>query len=172
MNLSLIGYRGTGKSTIAAILARKTGLALTNLDAMIVARADKPIPEIVAESGWDHFRDLESAVLADAAAGDAQVLDCGGGIILREDNRKILKAAGPVVWLTAAIPAIVARIKEDANRPSLTGKSFLDEIADVLAQREPLYRAAADHVIATDELSPAEATLEIIRRVGIHPFRT
>jgi shikimate kinase len=167
MNVSLIGYRGTGKSTIARLLAAQTGLQLQNLDDLIVARAGRTIPEIVAQEGWERFRDLESEVLAAVTAGDGQVLDCGGGVVLREENRKRLLAAGPVVWLTASVPVIVARIKDDANRPSLTGKSFLEEVTEVLAEREPLYRACAQHVVPTDELSPQAAAAEIIRLTGI-----
>jgi shikimate kinase len=170
MNLSLIGYRGTGKSTIAAILTKRTGLRLINLDARIVEQAGMSIPEIVKESGWNHFRDLESTVLAEAVLGDRQILDCGGGIILREENRTRLKAAGPVVWLMASVPVIIARIEEDANRPSLTGKSFLDEVSEVLAQREPLYRASADHIISTDDLSPEQAADKIARLVGLQSW--
>ncbi len=167
MNLCLIGYRGTGKSTIAEIIARKTGRPLKNLDASIVEKAGASIPEIVETHGWDHFRDLESEVLAEAVAGDGLLVDCGGGIILREQNRARLKAAGPVIWLTTEIPRIIERIKEDANRPSLTGKSFLEEITEVLNERLPLYQDCANHVIATDEISPEDAADKIIEIVGL-----
>lgn len=163
MNISLIGYRGTGKSTIALILAEKTGFALTNLDAMIVEKASMPVPEIVKKFGWDRFRDIESEVLEEAAKADNQILDCGGGIILRQDNREKLKELGPVFWLVADIPSVIERIKEDTQRPSLTGKSFVDEVSDVLKEREPLYRDCADHIIDTVALSPEDSTNEILR---------
>lgn len=165
MNVSLIGYRGTGKSTIAAIMAERSGMPVVSLDQAIVAKAGMPIPEIVEKNGWEHFRDLESEVLAEAAARDGLILDCGGGIILREKNRETLKKAGPVVWLTASIEAIVERIKEDTNRPSLTGKSFIEEISEVLEERTPLYRDASTHVVPTGDSSPektAETILELI----------
>jgi len=167
MNISLIGYRGTGKTVISAIIAQQTGLALQNLDAIIRTRAAMSIPEIVSRFGWERFRDLESEVLADFAAIDNQVLDCGGGIVLREQNRVRLKQAGPVIWLDAAVNVIVERIKDDTQRPSLTGKSFIDEIAEVLKQREPLYRVCADHIIRTDRLEPFAAAEQIIRLVGL-----
>jgi shikimate kinase len=167
MNVVLIGYRGTGKSTIARIIAERAGLALQNLDAMIVERAGMDIPQIVEKFGWDRFRDLESQVLEAAAAADNQVLDCGGGIILRERNRARLKAAGPVFWLTASAPAIVGRIQGDTQRPSLTGKSFTEEVEEVMREREPLYRASADHAINTEVLAPAEAAQEIMRLAGL-----
>src|SRR5512141_909374 len=102
MTLILIGYRGTGKSTVGEILARRLGWDLKCLDGLIIARAGMSIPAIVENHGWDWFRDLESRVLADVVAADRQVLDCGGGIILRAENRKALKQSGKVVWLTAA----------------------------------------------------------------------
>jgi shikimate kinase len=167
MNVSLIGYRGVGKTTIGEILAEKTGFDLKRLDDMIVERAGMSIPEIVERHGWDRFRDLESEVLAGAAKGDGQVLDCGGGVILREENRKKLRAAGPVVWLAASVPDIIERIKKDDQRPSLTGKSFTDEVAEVLEQREPLYRESADHVIDTGAMSPEEAADNIVKFLDI-----
>jgi len=167
MNLSLIGYRGAGKSAVGRIVADRAGLILVNLDAEIIARASLPVPEIVARFGWDRFRDLESEALAAAVRGDGRLLDCGGGVILREPNRRLLKAAGPVVWLTARLETILARIRDDTQRPSLTGRDFRDEVREVLAAREPLYRACADHIIATDGLAPAEVAEAVLQKTGI-----
>lgn len=161
MNLVLIGYRGTGKSTVGKILAGWLGMRLVNLDEQIIAKAGLRIPELVAKFGWNHFRDLESEVVAAAVNGDNQVLDCGGGVILRDRNTALLKQAGPVVWLQASVPTIVSRIREDTERPSLTGKSFTEEVAEVLGEREPKYRAAADQVVDTEGKSP-EQVAELI----------
>jgi len=162
MNLVLIGYRGTGKSTVGAIVAKRLKMPLVNLDDRIAAKAGMGIPEIVEKHGWDHFRDLESEVVAEVVRGDGQVLDCGGGVILREKNVALLKKAGKVFWCKASIKSIVSRIKDGAERPSLTGKSFTDEVADVLREREPKYRAAADHVVDTDSKSPEQVAEEIV----------
>ena len=167
MNIALTGYRGTGKSTIAKIIAERTGFVLRNLDAMIVEREGMPIPEIVEKYGWERFRDAETKVLEDVAKDDGQVLDCGGGIILRESNRKILKDAATVFLLWADVSAIVERIAGDDQRPSLTGKSFTEEVEEVLAEREPLYRQAADHVIDTAASTPEETADMIIHLLGI-----
>jgi len=166
MNIILIGYRGTGKTTIARIIARKTGFELQNLDAMIVKAAGMNIPEIVAQKGWDQFRDLESQVLQQVADGDDQILDCGGGIILRPENRERLRQAGPVFWLTASVPVIVERIREDDQRPALTDKSFLEEIQEVLQTRTPLYQECAHHRINTDHQSPEQAAEQILELIG------
>jgi len=167
MNLALIGYRGTGKTTIAQIIARKTGYELKNLDALIVEKRGMSIPQIVEKYGWESFRDTESEVLERVSRGERRVLDCGGGVILRKENREKLKRTGPVVWLTAPVGVIVDRIRGDDQRPSLTGNSFIEEVEQVLAQREPLYREAADHEVRTDILAPEEAADEIIELTGI-----
>ena len=119
-------------------------LEVVSLDAELVRRAGKGVPEIVAERGWPGFRDLEEEVVRDHARQDGRVIDCGGGVVEREANFAQLRAAGPVVWLRAAPATIVRRIQGDTERPSLTGaKSFTDEVVEVLARREPLYRRLA-----------------------------
>ncbi len=150
MNLVLIGYRGTGKSAVARILASRLSMPVVGMDDEIIRRAGKGVPEIVKESGWEHFRDIESEVAAEAGAGDGKIIDAGGGAILRPKNVEVLKRNGVVFWLTADVETIAGRIREGTDRPSLTGaKSFLDEISEVLGERTPLYRAAADHVVDT-----------------------
>jgi shikimate kinase len=147
----LIGYRGTGKSTVGKVLAAKLGRGLVSTDKEIVRRAGRSIPEIVAEHGWEHFRDLESEVCRDLAGQDNLVIDTGGGAILRSQNVDVLKRNGLLFWLTAAVETIAGRIGGDTQRPSLTGtKSFVEEIRAVLGERTPKYQAAADHILPTD----------------------
>ncbi len=154
MNIVLIGYRGTGKSTVGRLLAARLGRELVSTDAEIVKRAQRTIPEIVAREGWEYFRDLESDICRELAGRDQLVIDTGGGAILRAQNVEALKKNGTVFWLTASVETIAKRIGGDNQRPSLTGtKSFVDEIQDVLRERTSKYQAAADHVIATDDRS-------------------
>ena len=154
MNIVLIGYRGTGKSTVGRLLAARLGRQLVSTDAEIVKRAQRTIPEIVAQEGWEYFRDLESDICRELASRDQLVIDTGGGAILRAQNVEALKKNGTLFWLKASVETIVKRIGGDNQRPSLTGtKSFVDEIQDVLLERTPKYQAAADHVIATDDRS-------------------
>lgn len=165
MNLVLIGYRGTGKSSVGKILARRLGRELVSTDAEIVRRADRPIPDIVAQDGWDRFRDLESEVCRDLSGKDNLIIDTGGGAILRPQNVASLKAGGILFWLTAEVSTIASRIGGDTQRPSLTGvKSFTEEIEDVLREREPKYAAAADHVIPTDGRGLTEVVDDILAR--------
>jgi shikimate kinase len=157
MNIVLIGYRGTGKSSVGKLLAERSGRTLMSTDAEVVRRAGQSIPDIVKQHGWDRFRDLETEVCRDLAGKDQLIVDTGGGAILRKENVDQLKAKGILFWLTAEVPTISRRIGADIQRPSLTGaKSFVEEIEDVLRERTPKYQAAADHVIATDSKSVAE----------------
>lgn len=166
MNIALIGYRGTGKSTIGRVVAAETGMELKNLDGLIIEKAGMSIPMIVETYGWDQFRDFESEVLEELMKKDSQVLDCGGGIIIRAENREMLSRSGDVFWLTASVDTIAERIAEDSQRPSLTGKSFIEEIGEVLKEREPLYRHSASHVIDTESMSAQEAARQIIELSG------
>jgi len=154
MNIVLIGYRGTGKSTVGRLLAARLEREFVSTDAEIVKRAQRTIPEIVAQQGWDYFRDLESDICRELASRDQLVIDTGGRAILRAQNVETLKKDGTVFWLTASVETIAQRIGGDNQRPSLTGiKSFVDEIQDVLQERTPKYQAAADHIIVTDDRS-------------------
>jgi shikimate kinase len=162
MNIVLIGYRGTGKSTVAEILGRRLSMRVVGMDDEIIRRTGKKIPEIVEESGWEHFRDMESKVAADLGAEDGLIIDAGGGVIVRPQNIDSLKKNGIVFWLVADEQTIVERIKDDTQRPSLSGaKSFVAEIAEILAERTPKYKAAADHTIDTARSTPHEAAAAI-----------
>ena len=165
MNLVLIGYRGTGKSTIGALLSEQLGMPYISTDEEIVRRAGMSIPEIVEKNGWPFFRDLESSVLKDLSGAGSTIIDTGGGIIEREENVACLQHNSSVFWLTAQVDTIVERIQSGTQRPALTaGKTFTEEVAEVLERRNPLYQRAAHHRIATDNIPPrqvAESMIEI-----------
>jgi len=164
MNLVLIGYRGTGKTTIGKALAPRLGLRYVCLDEEIVRLAGMSIPQIVEKHGWEYFRDLEQKVVERVSTLDGQLIDAGGGVISRERNIENLRRNGLVVLLEATVQDIVSRIAADNQRPSLTGrKSFTDEVEEVLAQRQPLYEKAAHHRVNTSKLSVEEAVEKIAR---------
>jgi shikimate kinase len=170
VNVVLIGYRGTGKSTVARLLAEMLGRRVFTTDAEIVRRVGCPIPEFVAREGWDRFREVEAEVCREAGSLDGWIIDAGGGVVVRPENVEALRATGRVVWLTAHPDTLAARIGHCTQRPSLTGrKSFLEEIEEVLEERRPLYRSAAHLTVDTDNRTPkevAEEIAELLRELG------
>lgn len=163
MNIVLIGYRGTGKSEVALELAARTGYHVISTDDRIEKQIGMRIADYVEANSWEAFRDVESEVVRETTKTTDTIVDTGGGAILREANAKALKACGRVVWLTASAETIRARIASDTNRPSLTGTgSFVDEVDQILAERVPLYKAAADITVSTEGRTTAEVAEIII----------
>jgi shikimate kinase len=163
MNIVLIGYRGTGKSVVGAILSRRLGMRYIGMDAAIVDSAGMAIPDIVEKYGWPGFRDLESVQARELAGLDNLIIDTGGGIIERPENIDALQKSARIFWLKARVDTIVTRIQGDTQRPPLTsGKGFTEEVAEVLERRIPKYRSAAHHEIDTDELTPEQIADRII----------
>jgi shikimate kinase len=166
MNLLLIGYRGSGKTTVAAALAERLGWPWLDADAELERRAGKTIKQIFADEGETAFRDRESAVLADLLDHENnRIIALGGGVILREENRRLLAEHGKTVWLQASPEALHLRIHADPTtterRPNLTGQGGLAEIRNLLAQRAGLYAASADVAIDTEGKSPDQLAGEI-----------
>ena len=164
MNIVLIGYRGTGKSVVGELLARRLGMPCIGMDAQIVKRAGMTIPEIVEKSGWPGFRDIESQVARELAGLDNIIIDAGGGVIERPENIEALQTSSLIFWLKASVDVIVSRIQEGTQRPALTtGKTFTEEVAEVLEQRTPKYKSAAHYEIDTDTLTPEQVAERIIQ---------
>jgi shikimate kinase len=162
MNIVLIGYRGTGKSAVGALLSQRLSMPCIGMDARIVEKAGISIPEIVDRYGWPGFRDMETHLARELAALDGVIVDTGGGIIERSENVAALEKNALMVWLKATVETIVSRIQGDTQRPSLTtGKTFTEEVAEVLEARTPKYAGAARCQIDTDALTP-EQIVEII----------
>ncbi len=163
MILVLIGYRGTGKSLIGEILANRLQIPCISMDDEIVKRAGMSTPEIVEKYGWQKFRDIESEIALELTARDNVIVDTGGGVIERPENIRALQENACVVWLKASIDTIVSRIQSGTQRPPLTdGKSFTEEVAEVLERRIPRYKMAAQYEIDTDTLPPDQIAETII----------
>jgi shikimate kinase len=157
--LALIGYRGTGKSTVGRILADRSSRAFLDADLEIEARVGQSVRAIFAASGERVFRDWEEQTLAELIErGPTAIIATGGGAVLRESNRRRLRAFGFVVWLRAEPAELARRLSSDplglATRPALTADGTVVEIAKVLAERTPLYQEAADAVIDTGNKTP------------------
>jgi shikimate kinase len=154
MIVTLIGYRGTGKSSVARPLAKRLGWQAVDADVELESRAGRTIREIFDTDGEGEFRRLERETLVDLLSRDRLVIAAGGGAILNPETRSDFKSAGPVVWLAASASTIAQRLYGDSTtserRPNLTSKGGRGEIEELLSQREPLYRECASLEVATD----------------------
>jgi shikimate kinase len=171
MNLVLIGYRGTGKSTVGRLLANRCKWAFVDADEELEQRAGRSIREIFAVDGEEAFRELESHVVADLLRGDEQTVALGGGAVLRAENRQAITAkANRVVWLKASAATLYRRIRGDATsqerRPNLTAGGGLKEVVHLLTVREPLYRECAEFTVDTEGKTPEQIAHEIVSLLG------
>lgn len=158
--MAIVGYMGSGKTTVGRLLARRTGRNFVDLDVEIFRKAGRTIPEIFAAGGEDRFRDLEHAALLDAlATEEAAVISCGGGAVSRPENRAALRAT-PTVFLREDIDVLYARTR-GANRP-LRGDSR-EGFARRYAERLPLYREVADVEVRADGRGAADVAEEVER---------
>jgi shikimate kinase len=161
----LIGFMGTGKSTVARELSHLLQRAVIDTDAEIVSRAGMSIADYFARWGEAAFRDLEHQVIRELSEGAEAIISCGGGVVLRQDNVDCMKDLGTVVLLTAEPATVLERVRYDTKRPLLEGKKNVTDIAALMATRMPYYQAAADVMVATDQRSPKNIAKEIIRRI-------
>ncbi len=161
MNMVLIGMRGSGKSSVGRMLGKKMNKAFIETDALIAQAGGKPVRTIITEHGWDFFRKIECEVVRNLDHKDNSIIATGGGVVLNEKNVTILKKKGYFIWLKARAETLIARIGNDPNRPSLTGKPLDDDIKETLEARDKLYREAADVAIDTDHRLP-EDIVEVI----------
>lgn len=164
--LILVGYRGTGKSTVGRQLAETLEWGFSDCDEELERQAGRSVAEIFALEGEAGFRERETQILRHLCQLDRQVLATGGGAVVRETNRQLLRHAGWVVWLRTQPETILQRLQADPStivrRPALTTLDSLTEIRTLLAQRSPLYASVADQVIDTDHLSPSEVVAAIL----------
>ncbi len=158
-NIVLVGFLGTGKTTVGHLLSKQTGMPLVDMDSVIEKRAGKAISKIFAEDGETHFRTLERAIVRDLSAKSGQVVSTGGGIVLDPDNIPDYEKNGLVICLLASAETILERVRHDDTRPLLAGDKQ-EKILQILETRRPLYEAIA-HKIDTDGLEPEAIAAQI-----------
>ncbi|MBN1395101.1 MAG: shikimate kinase [Pirellulales bacterium] len=167
MLITLVGYRATGKTTLAELLGERLGWEWADCDDEIERRAGKSIASIFAEEGEPAFRELEAAAVAELCRRGRLVLATGGGAPMHPESRRLIKAAGKVVWLRATPITIMARMYNDDStaqrRPPLTGVGSIREIIQMLGARTPIYQDMADLVLNTDGRTPEELAGDIIK---------
>lgn len=165
-NIFLIGFMGTGKSTVAACLSNDYGMEIIEMDQMIVEREEMSIPNIFAQKGEPYFRDAETNLLIEIQSKENAVVSCGGGVALREKNVEEMKKSGKIVLLNAKPETILERVKDDDNRPLLRGNKNVEFIRNMMEQRRPKYESVADFVIQTDGKTADMICKEIFERIG------
>jgi len=164
-NIVLIGFMGTGKTTIAIELAHRLNMRYVSTDGLIEKKEKRTINEIFTKSGEGYFRDVESAVIRDVACMEGQVIDTGGGAVIRDENIAYMKSSGIVICLAANDETIMERTKKYKHRPLLNVEDPKRKIRDLIAKRAPFY-AKADHTLDTGALTVRQVVEKIIELVN------
>lgn len=169
LNIFFTGLRGSGKSTLGKRVAKGLQAQFVDTDEKVVEQAGQSIARIVADKGWEAFRELEHKVLKKVSSENGQVIATGGGIVLRDDNRELMQDRGQIFYLMAHVPELLARLEnspETEQRPALSQKSLQEELAETLGQREHLYVSIADHVLQAEK-SPEELAEDVYQALGL-----
>jgi shikimate kinase len=164
-NVALVGFMGTGKSTVGNVLASMLHLRFVDTDALIEQRAGKRITDIFAADGEARFREIESEIVRELEVTRGCVISTGGGVVMNPANMESLKKHALVVCLWASPEAILLRVGHQTHRPLLQGADRLDKIKALLAKREPFYRQA-DVLLNCEQRSPREVAQHVA-----HQFR-
>lgn len=150
-NIILIGFMGSGKTTFGRWIAKTHSMKFLDTDEYIENKYNKLIKDIFRESGEEVFRDMETHAVRELADScDNCVISVGGGLPVRDINRKLLKELGIVVYLEAEVDELVKRLSKDTSRPLLAGGNLREKIENLMAAREALYKDAADVIVKTD----------------------
>jgi shikimate kinase len=161
-NLILIGYMGSGKSSLGRVAARELGFRFVDTDALVVQQAGFDIPTIFALHGEAYFREQETKAIESLAEADQCVISTGGGAVLAEKNRELLREIGFVVLLTAREEVIWDRVSRNTKRPLLRTANPRETISRMLAERMPIYEATAHFTVDSSDLSRDETLREVL----------
>lgn len=169
-NIVLVGFMGCGKSTVGREIGMQLNYPLVDTDCLIVESVGMSVAEIFSKHGEAYFRDLETNLLSQILASDCsqQIISTGGGLPVREQNRKMLKKLGYVVWLKGSVDTVLERTGKSKHRPLINEPNPKEKIQRMLAERDPIYEAVADIAINTDELDISETVHGIIESANYH----
>jgi shikimate kinase len=152
-NIVLIGFMGSGKTSIGRLVAHRLGFQFIDTDSIIVDRAGMQVAEIFARHGEAWFRDQESAALRSLGIVNRAVISTGGGVVLRDENRMLLRNLGFVAWLTANEDVLFERVSRNKKRPLLHTPDPRATVHELLTTRRPLYEEAAQFTVDSSELT-------------------
>jgi len=159
--ISIIGFMGCGKTVVGKELSLLLGYKLIDLDDEIVKTIDMPIKDFFAQFGEEQFREIESLVLKQHLGLPNTIVACGGGIVIRAQNRQLLMSKSTVVWLHNPIKTSISRIKDD-SRPLLNVANKTVRASTLLRKRMPLYKECSEIIKSTELLTPAMIAEQII----------
>ncbi|MBQ6441079.1 MAG: shikimate kinase [Lachnospiraceae bacterium] len=165
-HLYLIGFMGVGKSAVSRKLSGALAIPCMDTDSEIEGRTGKRIAEIFETEGEEAFREMETALLRDLTQEDPKVVSCGGGLTLREENRRMMKESGTVCYLMARPETVLSRVQHSNARPLLNGHMELSYIAKLMEERKSRYEHVADLSVATDGKTVEEVAAEIQRKLA------
>lgn len=164
-NIVMIGFMGSGKSTISDYLSTMFAMETVEMDQIIAKREGMSIPDIFDVYGEEYFRNLETNLLIEMQAKSNVVISCGGGVPMRERNVVEMKKNGRVVLLTAKPETIYNRVKDSHDRPLLENNKNIPYIAELMEKRRVKYEAAADIIIETDGKDELEICEELVQKL-------
>lgn len=169
-HIFLIGFMGSGKTSVANELARKLGVRKLEMDAMIVEQQKMAISDIFEKYGEDYFRNLESRLLEGLLESAPAVVSCGGGVVVRPENIEYMKKGGKVVLLTARAQTIYQRVKDSRERPILNQNMSVEFIESLMEKRREKYQAAADLAVETDGKGLDAICDEILLDISVEKY--
>lgn len=160
-NIFLTGFMGAGKSTVGKLLSGLLNCAFIDFDDMIVQRESRTIGEIFAVDGEGYFRDCETAILKDLRHQPPVVYATGGGLVIRDGNRSLMKSLGQIVYLKTSWSTLKTRLSHSEGRPLVSPERNWDNVKDLWIKRQPFYEDA-DIVVDTDGLTPLQVAQKIL----------
>lgn len=167
-NIYLVGMMGAGKTTLGRALAHRLGLEFVDMDRLLVEKTGVPVTTIFEIEGEEGFRRRESCALAEAASHDDRIIATGGGAVLAEENRRVMRESGTVVYLRARLESLWERTRHDTARPLLKTPDPKGTLERLLGERDPLYREAAHVVVDTGSQSATAALARVLAALKAH----
>jgi shikimate kinase len=165
-SIVLIGMMGAGKSSVGRCLHHRTGLALLDIDEVVVSKFGMSIPEIFAEHGEKQFRDAETEAVCSLPTPEQKIIVTGGGVVLRNENVDVLRHHSVIVWLDGDEETLFARASRQRNRPLLQTANPRKSFSRILGARRPLYANIADIRVDTSVLTDEEVAVAILSKLA------
>lgn len=165
-NILLIGFMGTGKTSVSRVLKEMTKLPEIDMDKYIVEKENKSISDIFDQFGEDYFRKIETECLKEILENKGVIVSCGGGVVVKDENVAYMKDKGIIVLLTAKPETVYNRVKDCKDRPILNNNMNVEFIESLMEKRKDRYLSVADIIIETDNKTVKEIASEILKKIG------